>query len=112
MSTSTPATVRSRIENAVALAQLLQRVESDMAQVDANQYRLLVGQLKAALAEELPPQALGAILGACPAAAEVYENLHYGHAGLSRAPLERSVASEMLAAQVIAQAAGKATPQG
>lgn len=107
MSTSTPATVRSRIENAVALAQLLQRVEADMRQVDPNQYRLLVRQLQAALAEELPPQALEAILRAHPSAAEIYENLHYEHAGLSRAPLERSVSSEMLAAKVIAQAAGK-----
>jgi hypothetical protein len=106
MSTSTPATVRSHIENAVALAQLLQRVEADMTQVDANQYRLLVRQLQAALAEELPPAALQAILRACPAAAEIYENLHYDHAGLSRAPLERSVASERLAAKVIAQARG------
>jgi hypothetical protein len=107
MSTSTPATVRSHIENAVALAQLLQRVEADMAQVDANQYRLLALQLQAALAQEMPAPALEAILRACPSAAEIYENLHYGHAGLARAPLERSVASEQLATQVIARAAAK-----
>lgn len=104
MSTSTPATVRSHIENAVALAQLLQRVEADMANVDANQYRLLVLQLKAALAEDMPARALEAILRACPSAAEIYENLHYDHAGLARSPLERSVASETLAVQVIGKA--------
>lgn len=104
MSTSTPATVRSHIENAVALTQLLQRVEADMAHVDAGQYRLLVLQVRAALAEDLPAGALEAILRASPAAAEIYENMNYDHAGLSRAPLERSVASELLATQAIAQA--------
>ena len=38
-----------------------------------------------------------------PSAAEVYENMHYDVAGLSRSPLERSVASEALARQVISR---------
>jgi hypothetical protein len=48
------------------------------------------------------------VLGAHPAAAELYENLHYAQAGLSRSTLERSVATEMLAAQVLAKAARRA----
>lgn len=104
MSTSSPSSVRSRIETALALAGLLQRVEGRMDRVDPNQYRLLVGQLTKAFGEGLPADALEAILRACPAAAEVYENLHYAHAGLARAPLERSVASEMQAAQAIERA--------
>lgn len=100
--------IRSRIETIVALAGLLQRVEARTTPIDPGQYRLLVGQLTAALREEIPGEVLNAILTAYPAAAEVYENLHYEHAGLSRAPLERSVASEQLAAQVIARAAGRA----
>jgi len=104
MSTSSPSTVRTRIETTIALARLLQRVEASTTGVDPSQYRLLVEQLKSALGEELPAQALEAILGAYPAAADVYENLHYAHAGLARAPLERSVASEMQAAQAIARA--------
>ena len=45
------------------------------------------------------------MLGALPAAAEVYENLHYHLSGLSRSPLERSVASEKLASDLLAKAA-------
>ena len=51
---------------------------------------------------------LQAILRAHPATGEIYENMNYEISGLSRSPLERSVATEMLATQVlhkIAQAA-------
>jgi hypothetical protein len=48
------------------------------------------------------------VLGAHPAAAEVYENMHYAQSGLSRQTLERSVGSEMMASQAIAKAARKA----
>jgi len=104
MSTSSPSTVRTRIETTIALARLLQRVEASATGIDPAQYRLLVEQLKSALGQELPAQALEAILGAYPSAADVYENLHYAQAGLARAPLERSVASEMQAAQAIERA--------
>lgn len=103
MSTSSPA-IRTRIETTIALARLLQRVEASATGVDPAQYRLLVDQLKAALGEELPAQALDAILGAFPAAADIYENLHYAHAGLTRAPLERAVAAELQATQAIDRA--------
>lgn len=102
---STPA-VRTRIENAIALARLLERVEAS-PRIDAAAYRQLVRQLEATLAEELPGAVLDAILKTHPAAAVVYENMHYAQSGLSRTPLERSVASEMLAAKLIAQIAGK-----
>ena len=52
----------------------------------------------------MPEPALEAILGAHPATAEVYENMHYEVSGLSRSPLERSVATEMLASQAIERA--------
>jgi hypothetical protein len=48
--------------------------------------------------------ALDAILGAHPGSAELYENMHYEESGLSRSPLERSVATEMLASQAIDRA--------
>lgn len=110
MSTPSTKSVRTRLETVIALARLLERVEANPSRIDAAQYRLLVGQLQTALSEDLPADALDAILGAHRAAAEVYENLHYQHAGLARASLERSVASERLAAKVIAQAAGKPAP--
>jgi hypothetical protein len=99
---------RSRLETVIALARLFERVERSPVAANADQYQALVHQLKLALAQELPQEALDAVLGAHPSTAELYENLHYAESGLSRSSLERSVGSEMLASQAIARAAGKA----
>jgi hypothetical protein len=93
--------LRSHLETLIALARLLERVEASPIAIGADQYRALIGQLKAALAPALPQQAIEAILAAHPATAELYENLHYETSGLSRSPLDRSVATEMLATQLI-----------
>ncbi len=97
--------LKNRLENAIALARLLERVETSGRAFGADQYRALVRQLGVALSQEMPDEALQAVLGAHPAAAEVYENLHYAESGLSRSSLERSVSSEMLASQILARAA-------
>ena len=97
--------LKNRLETAIALARLLERVETSGRAFGADQYRTLVRQLGVALSQEMPDDALQAVLGAHPAAAEVYENLHYAESGLSRSSLERSVGSEMLASQAIARAA-------
>jgi len=99
--------VKSRLENVIALARLLERIETSAVTFNADQYQALVRQLQMALAQELPHDALQAVLGAHPAAAELYENAHYSESGLSRSSLERSVGSEMLASQAIARAARK-----
>ena len=109
MSAST--TVKSRIENLIALAQLLERVDADPLAVGAAQYRGLVEQIQTLLRTDLPRRAIDAVLSACPATAIVYENLHYEQAGLSRAPLEQSVASEMAASALI-QRARSGAPTG
>lgn len=98
-------TVKSHIENAVALAGLLERVEHNVAQIGAAQYKALVQRVQHTLQQEMPDAALQAVLGAYPAAAQIYENLHYGQSGLSRSPLERSINSELVAAQALAHAA-------
>ena len=97
--------LKTRLENVIALARLLERVEGSGVIIGADQYRALVLQFKLALAQDLPAPALQAVLGAHPAAAELYENMHYAQSGLSCATLERSIGSEMLASQVIARAA-------
>ena len=97
--------LKNRLENAIALARLLDRVERSGKPFGADQYRALVRQLGDALSQAMPDDALQAVLGAYPAAAEVYENLHYAVSGLSRAPLERSVGSELMTNQVLARAA-------
>ena len=98
---STVKSSHAQLEAAIALAQILERVERGVEPVNADQYQVLVARLKAALSEELPEPALNAILGALPAAAEVYENMHYQLSGLSRSSLERSVSSETLAAKLL-----------
>jgi hypothetical protein len=99
--------IRSRIETVVALARLLERVEAKPAAIGAEQYRALARQIGELLAEDLPDNVLQAVLGSYPATAELYENLHYAQSGLSRSPLERSIASELLATQALARAARK-----
>lgn len=90
---------------AFMLARLLQRMEASAA-VDSRQYRSVVNHLAAEL-DKLPlDPRLDALLEAHPAAAELYENLNYAHAGLCRTPLEASLNSELLAAQAIARATG------
>lgn len=101
-------TLKHRLETVIALARLLERVDRSPAQVGADQYRALVRQLTVALSQQIPDDALQAVLGAHPAAAEVYENMHYAQSGLSRASLERSVETEKLARQVLARAAQRA----
>jgi len=93
--------LHSRLETLIALARLLERVEASPTPVGADPYRALVAQIKAMLAAPLPAAPLAAILKAHPATGEIYENMNYEVAGLSRSPLERSVATEMLATQLL-----------
>ena len=59
--------VKTRLENVIALARLLERVERSPVAPDADQYRVLVHQLGESLEANLPEAALKAILGAYPA---------------------------------------------
>lgn len=96
----------TQLETLVLLAKLLERVEPQVMTVGADQYLALVRQVQRALgAEELPADALPAVLAAFPTTATIYENLHYEQAGLSRSSLERSIASELLASQTLARLA-------
>jgi hypothetical protein len=96
--------LQTRIETLIALARLLDRVEASPRPIGADQYRAVVRQLTSALSAQIPEPALEAILGAHPGAAELYENLHYERSGLSRSTLDRSVATEMQASEIIHRA--------
>ena len=85
--------VPAELLSLVRLAQLLEGVEHQS--VDPHQYRLLAERLMAELREHQTHEALPGLLDHFPAAAELYENLQYGHAGLVRAPLEMSLTSEL-----------------
>jgi hypothetical protein len=97
------AALKNRIENLIAMAQLLERVDANPTLVGAQQYQNLVNTLKALLSgDDLPDDALRAVLRACPASATLYENMHYDRSGLSQSPLDAAVAAEMAAADLIA----------
>ena len=112
MSSHASASIRSRAQTITSLAGLLELVERSGQAPDPGQYRALVAQLQAALAEPLPELVLDAVLSGHPAAATVYENLHYARSGLSRTPLERSVESEQAATQLLARVSKRPTPTG
>ena len=98
--------VKNRLETVIALARLLERVNRDPARVGALQYQALVRRVQGLLAEGgLPDDVMQAVLAAHPVTAELYENLNYAHAGLSRSPLDRSVASEMATSALLARIA-------
>jgi hypothetical protein len=87
--------VPNELLSLVRLAQLLQDLEGLGRAADAHQYRLLVQKLTAELHAHQGHDALAGLLDHFPAAAELYENLQYAHAGLCRMPLEASLASEL-----------------
>ena len=86
------------------LAQLLERLDRSAVPVGAEQYRSVVRHLADEFDELQSHRGLSALLDAFPAAAELYENLNYGHAGLCRSPLERALAAELQARQLIERA--------
>jgi hypothetical protein len=109
MSTTTQ---QNRIENLVAMARLLERVDADPSLIGAAQYQGLARKVGALLDDpELPEPALRTVLGASRACATLYENLHYDRSGLSQSPLDAAVASEVGAAELIERARGGVRPQ-
>lgn len=86
------------------LAELLERLEHSAVPVAPEQYRSVVSRLASALKEAEPGRELGALLDTHPAAAEMYENACYQHAGLCRSPLDPALAAERQARQAIERA--------
>ena len=89
--------------DAALMAQLLERLERG-GHPDADQYRMVVRRLADELGRVQDADALDALLQAHPAAAELYENLNYQHAGLCRSLLDASLSSERRAREAIARA--------
>ena len=94
-------------KNLVLLARVLERLEHSAEKVDAEQYRSVVNHLSSELALATQDSGLQAVLQACPAAAELYENLNYQHAGLCRAALDVAMAAEAAARAAIDKARSK-----
>jgi hypothetical protein len=98
-------------KNLVVLARVLERLERSCVAVDAQQYRAVVNHLASELASIPHDAALEAVLESFPAAAELYENLHYGDAGLCRSALEQSLPAELEARRLIASVRQTAQPK-
>lgn len=90
------------------LAELLERLECSAEPVGAEQYRSVALHLVDELGEVEPGMALGALLDTHPAAAELYENVYYQHAGLCRSALDASLAAERQAKEAIRLAMSRA----
>ena len=88
----------------LTLAHLLECLERSPVAVDPGQYRSVVLHLVQELESVKPDETLSAVLDSYPAAAELYENLQYEHAGLCRSALEFSMSAELRAKDVIQRA--------
>jgi len=101
-------TLLSPPRTATVLARLLERLDASREPVDAHQYQTVAARLATMLADaDVDWQPL---LADSPAAAALYENLHYGDAGLCRSPLDAAMRAELLASQAIAAARTRPAP--
>ncbi|AKJ28226.1 hypothetical protein [Caldimonas brevitalea] len=107
MNATQQAVLPARLATVVWLARLLERLERSEQRVSADQYRVLVQRLAEALRTAAAEPGLDAVLTACPAAAELYENLQYEHAGLCRSPLDWALSAELQARDAISHVAGR-----
>lgn len=96
-----PRVLPERLAVAFTLARLLQRLEGSTTPVAPEQYRSVAVRLSEELGRLSMDDDLRAVLNTFPAAAELYENLNYQHAGLVRASLEASLASELKVREVL-----------
>jgi hypothetical protein len=108
MNTAHPTpTVHADFTVLLMLARLLDRLEGSATPVDPGQYRSVVQRLSQEVEAAEAGPLLKAVLAEHPAAAALYENINYQHAGLLRSPLELSLSSELAAKDAIATASGQ-----
>lgn len=95
-----------RTQTIVMLAGLLESVERGLQRTDADGYRRLARRLYQELDAASGDEGLRRVLAASPATAQIYENLHYGHAGLCLQPLDAATRAERAATELIARVRG------
>lgn len=88
----------------MVLARVLHQLDCSVQPVDAEQFRSVAARLAAELEATPRDAGLEAVLDTFPVVAQLYENLHYGHAGLCRSPLEAALAAELAARAAIESA--------
>jgi hypothetical protein len=101
--------VPASLQPLAAMGLLLERLERmPRSTASAAQYREVALKSQVLLAEAEPGPALDALLGVMPALAELYENLHYDHAGLCRHALEPASAAELATRELLVKLRGAA----
>ena len=110
MNDSKTAVSRTQPPVVLMLASLLERLERMPGPIVARQYRWVAQRLAEELQRSPDDERLRAMLDALPAAATVWENLHYAHAGLCRQDLDTALAAEQAARRLIARARRTAGP--
>jgi hypothetical protein len=107
-----PKTTVSRTQPPVVLmlASLLERLERSPGPIVARQYRWVAQRLAEELQRCPLDERTEAMLAGIPSAAEVWENLHYAHAGLCRQDLDAALAAEKAASALVARARRAAGP--
>lgn len=111
MNDTQPQSPKTSLTVTHVLAGLLERLEHSAQPVAAAQYRSVAQHLIDELVDVQPGVALRALLDTYPAAAELYENVNYRHAGLCRSALDASVAAESQALQAIERAMSRSPHQ-
>ena len=104
MNATKPLARQTSLTTTHVLAALLERLDNSTIAVGAEQYRSVVLHLAHEFNQVQTDSGLGALLDAHPAAAQLYENVNYTHAGLCRSSLEVSLAAEQQAKSVIERA--------
>lgn len=97
-------------KNLVVLARVLERLERSAVPVDAEQYRSVVNHLASELSVARHDASLEAVLQACPAVAQLYENLHYAQSGLCRSRAPESLAALMETMDILGSVRRTARP--
>lgn len=109
MNATTSSSLKIDLTVTHVLAALLERLAMSCVPVGAGPYRSVVLHRVNELGDVAPGKALGELLDSHPAAAELYENVNYQHAGLCRSALDASLAAEQQAQQVLDQAMSRAS---
>ena len=101
--------VPASLQPLAAMGLLLERLERmPRSTASASQYREVAQKSQALLAQAEPGPALDALLGVMPGLAELYENLHYDHAGLCRQALEPASEAELAVRELMGRLRGAA----
>jgi hemoglobin-like flavoprotein len=104
MQAAQPGVSADQLTVIATLAAVVERLEHSKVPVSAAQYRSVVQRLMAELTDVQPDAALKSLFEASTAATEIYENLHYQHAGLCLKPLDQSLEAELSARRAIDKA--------